>query len=78
MKKKTEAPATFVSRGVRRHNRSNNRGTINQNLAASYPKWENIGGEILKHIAPGAMPETYIRLQPGGFASVSKKKVVIT
>ncbi len=64
----------------RRHNRSGNRGTINQDKKASDPKWENIGGGILKLKVPmkgknGYKGTNYIRLQGSKFVSVTRKEV---
>lgn len=38
------------SKGVRRHNQSNNRGTINTNVQRSNPKFINIGSGTVQHI----------------------------
>lgn len=60
----------------RRHNNSHNRGTINQDIKASNPKWEDIGGGILKLKGHGTKFSAYIRRKGSIFASVKMKDVL--
>lgn len=50
MKNNDRVSSQVVSKGVRRHNRSNNRGTINSNIARSNPKFINLGPGTVQHI----------------------------
>lgn len=54
-------------------NRRNNR-TINQDVAHSSPKWEDMGGGVLKKRGPGNKT-AYITLREGKFVSLTRKQV---
>lgn len=56
-------------------NRRNNR-TVNQDVAHSSPKWQDIGGGVLKRIGPGNKT-AYITLREGKFVSLTRKQVDI-
>lgn len=54
-------------------NRRNNR-TVSQDIAHSTPKWEDIGGGVLKRKGPGNKT-AYISLREGKFVSLTRKQV---
>jgi hypothetical protein len=54
-------------------NRRNNR-TVNQDIAHSSPKWEDVGGGVLKKRGPGNKT-AYITLREGKFVSLTRKQV---
>ena len=71
--KKSE-PAVKVSY-MRRHNKSHNRGTINQNVARNAPRFEESGFGALQLL--GSLPGqsgTFIIQKKGVWTSISKKQ----
>ncbi len=64
--------ATKAKKGCvvnRKHNR-----TINQDVAQSAPRWEDMGGGILKKRGPGN-ETAYIKRQGKNFVSLTRKQV---
>lgn len=63
-----------VNKGVRRHNKSNGRGTIQQDMAHSDPKWNDMGNGILMSRGKG---QNYIALTVNGWKSVCKAEPIV-
>jgi len=64
-----------TSKGVRRHNASHNRGTINQGVAASDPKWAATKFSGLLFPLVGGNTGTLIAMKGNRWQSVSRRQL---